>query len=111
MDRNPHHDGSLLLPSIGRILFQKNAKDFCPVTEVVTVMCSEFVTMRTPEVSMKNSIIQFISKQDGGAAMEYALMAGLLSFALFIVLLLFRTNLVMVFQSIADALVEAMNYM
>ena len=73
--------------------------------------CFEFVIMRTPEGSMKNSIRQFISNQDGGTAMEYALMAGIISFALFIVLLLFKTNLVSLFQSIVDSLIEALNYM
>lgn len=58
---------------------------------------------------MKNSIVQFISNQEGGAAMEYALIAGLVSVAFFAVLLLFRTHLVALFQGIADKLVEAIN--
>lgn len=58
---------------------------------------------------MKGSLLQLILDQEGGAAMEYALIAGIVSLALFVILLLTRTGLQNLYQGIADALTEAVN--
>ncbi|MGH7966805.1 MAG: Flp family type IVb pilin [Candidatus Binatia bacterium] len=58
---------------------------------------------------MRSWITHLILDQEGGAAMEYALIAGIVSLALFVGLLLTRVGLQNLYQGIADALTEAVN--
>ena len=58
---------------------------------------------------MGSWVVHFILDQEGGAVIEYALIASVISFALFVVLLLTRVGLQDFYLGIADAPVEAVN--
>jgi pilus assembly protein Flp/PilA len=56
---------------------------------------------------MKSQFIQFLKDEEGATAIEYGLIAGLIAVAIIASLSSVRTQLVAVFNAIADALTAA----
>ena len=56
---------------------------------------------------MKNGIMRFINDEEGAAAIEYGLIAGLVSVAILGVLGTLGTSLNTIFDAVADALTGA----
>lgn len=56
---------------------------------------------------MKNAVVKFLRDEEGATAIEYGLIAGLISVAIIAVLGTMKTSLIGLFDGIADALSAA----